>query len=159
MDRNEALRLLGAGREGVTEWNRRRETGDELPSLSWADLSRADLGGATLNMANLSGGQLSGANLSQASLVMVNLNEAKLCRANLSGATLSQVFSHDPVVGRASAITGSSGSPLFDISPSAGQETRTQLAEHQTDEWLERASFPLGFLDGDSWFEAWRVTT
>ena len=30
MDRDEALKLLSGGPEGVTEWNRRRDTGEEI---------------------------------------------------------------------------------------------------------------------------------
>lgn len=38
MDRDEALRLLEGGPEGVAEWNRRREAGEEIPDLG-ADCS------------------------------------------------------------------------------------------------------------------------
>ena len=38
MDRNEALRLLKGGSEGVAEWNRRRKAGEEIPDLG-ADFS------------------------------------------------------------------------------------------------------------------------
>ena len=53
MDRNEALRLLKGGSEGVAEWNRRRKVGEEIPPLREADLRgahliRADLRGAHL---------------------------------------------------------------------------------------------------------------
>ena len=54
MDRNEALRLLKGGSEGVAEWNRWRKAGDEIPDLSRADLREADLSGANLSRANLS---------------------------------------------------------------------------------------------------------
>ena len=43
MDRNEALSLLKGGAAGVAEWNRRRRSGEEIPSLVNADLSGADL--------------------------------------------------------------------------------------------------------------------
>ncbi len=54
MDRDEALRLLQGGREGIAEWNRRRLAGEEVPDLRKADLGRANLSGADLSGANLS---------------------------------------------------------------------------------------------------------
>lgn len=42
MDRDEALRLLKGRAEGVKEWNRRREAGEEIPSLEGADFEGAD---------------------------------------------------------------------------------------------------------------------
>jgi hypothetical protein len=41
VDRDEALRLLRGGEDGVREWNQRRRQGEEIP-----DLLRADLRGA-----------------------------------------------------------------------------------------------------------------
>ena len=58
MDRDEALRLLKGGKEGIKEWNERREAGEKIPDLEGADLSRANLGGA-----NLGGAALHEANL------------------------------------------------------------------------------------------------
>ena len=43
MDRDEALKLLRGGMEGVAEWNQRREAGDEIPDLSGVELSNANL--------------------------------------------------------------------------------------------------------------------
>jgi hypothetical protein len=43
MDRDEALRLLKGGEEGVKEWNRRREAGEAIPDLSHANLTYAPL--------------------------------------------------------------------------------------------------------------------
>ena len=34
MDRDEALKLLEGGKEGVEEWNRRKAEGQEIPSIS-----------------------------------------------------------------------------------------------------------------------------
>ena len=51
MDVEEALALLRGGREGIREWNRRRAEGEELPSLSEANLSGANLSGANLGQA------------------------------------------------------------------------------------------------------------
>ena len=104
MDRDEALKLLRGGEEGIAEWNRRRESGEELPNLMEADLIRANLSGANLTWAdfsganltdahlsgaNLSEANLSGANLSGANFSEANLNAADLSRANLSGANLN----------------------------------------------------------------------
>jgi hypothetical protein len=66
MDRDEALRLLKGGSEGVAEWNRRRKVGEEIPPLREADLRganliRADLRGAVLVDADLRGADLRGA--------------------------------------------------------------------------------------------------
>ena len=55
-------------------------------SLSWDNLREANLSGADLRGANLSGAILSRANLSGASLSEANLSEAGLREANLSGA-------------------------------------------------------------------------
>ncbi len=105
MDRDEALKLLNGGGYGVTEWDRLRDEGEEIPSLSGADLCGADLSDADLSDANLSGANLrsadlgsadlSGANLSGANLIGANLRLADLSgailyNANLSGADLSE---------------------------------------------------------------------
>ena len=38
LDRDEALKLLKSGHEGIAEWNRRRESGEEIPDLEQANL-------------------------------------------------------------------------------------------------------------------------
>ena len=43
MDRNEALKLLKGGLEGVAEWNQRRKAGEEILDLRRADLRQARL--------------------------------------------------------------------------------------------------------------------
>ena len=48
ISREEALKLLRGGEEGVAEWNRRRRAGEEIPDLRMADLRCADLSGADL---------------------------------------------------------------------------------------------------------------
>ncbi len=109
MDRDEALKLLKGGEEGIREWNQRRRAGEAIPDLSGANLGYAILLGANLSQADLSGAILLGANLSQADLSYANLHwailteeadlsyaklsyaslgYAKLNRANLSGADL-----------------------------------------------------------------------
>jgi uncharacterized protein YjbI with pentapeptide repeats len=94
LDRDEAIRLLKRGEEGVKAWNQRRNSGEELPELIGADLSganliEADLSGANLIGANLIGANLIGANLSGANLDKANFNGANLIGANLGGANLS----------------------------------------------------------------------
>ena len=39
MDEKEALKLLRGGRDGVKEWNARRDKNESIPSLTEADLS------------------------------------------------------------------------------------------------------------------------
>src|SRR5262245_39417114 len=48
MDRDQSLMLLRGGRAGVEQWNRQRQSGEEIPSLYGADLRRADLAAADL---------------------------------------------------------------------------------------------------------------
>jgi hypothetical protein len=88
MDREEALKLLRAGPDGVAEWNRRREAGEHTPRLSDAGLSGARLMGALFSGANLSGANLSRANLSEANFGQANFRGADLNEANLSWAFL-----------------------------------------------------------------------
>jgi hypothetical protein len=88
MDRDEAIRLLRAGWDGVREWNERRARGEEIPDLRGADLSGAHLSGAHLSEAHLSGAHLSGAHLSGADLSGAVLSEAHLSGAHLRGAIL-----------------------------------------------------------------------
>ena len=54
MDRNEALKLLKGGREGIVEWNRQRKSEAEIPCLNKAKLSGADLSG-NIRGANFNG--------------------------------------------------------------------------------------------------------
>jgi hypothetical protein len=74
MDREEAIELLKGKREGVVEWNRRRESGEIIP-----DLRRA---------------YLNGADLREAHLRWASLVRARLDRAELSGANRSQELRH-----------------------------------------------------------------
>ena len=104
MDRDETLKLLRGGPEGITEWNRRREEGDATLYLRYGNLSGANLHGADLSDANLSRSNLHNANLvyadlseadlSEADLRGANLNEAGLSRGNLSAANLSHADLH-----------------------------------------------------------------
>lgn len=94
MDRDEALRLLRGGPEGVAKWNRRRAADEEIPDLTEADLHGAhlhgaDLGGADLSRADLRGADLGGAFLRGAKLTGAKLTGADLRGANLGGADLT----------------------------------------------------------------------
>ena len=88
VDREEALRLLKEGQ--VEEWDRRRSTGEEIPSLEKANLGRANLIDANLIDANLGGANLDGANLGGADLRGADLRGADLRGADLRGANLSE---------------------------------------------------------------------
>jgi len=93
VERDEALRLLRGGAEGIKEWHRRRAEGKEIPSLANADLPEqnlfmADLSGADLTEAKLRNADLERANLSGANLQNANLNNANLESAVLDGANL-----------------------------------------------------------------------
>ncbi|APW61893.1 toll/interleukin-1 receptor domain-containing protein [Paludisphaera borealis] len=88
MDRDEALRLLTGGEEGVRKWNEHRQVGGEIPSLVGADLREADLRRANLFRADLSRADLVGANLRVASLMGANLRRTDLREAYLTGADL-----------------------------------------------------------------------
>jgi hypothetical protein len=96
MERDEAVRLLTGGREGIREWNERREAGEPIPSLHSANLTKATLHflsrpakSGRLQAANLSGVDLSNANLDEAALFQTNLEGAVLTETCLASAVLS----------------------------------------------------------------------
>jgi uncharacterized protein YjbI with pentapeptide repeats len=97
MDRDEALRLLQGGREGIAEWNRRRSAGEEIPDLDGADFIRADLVGANLSGADLSRATLRDANLNGADLVGANLSRARCWGTIFVDLDLSEVRGLDRV--------------------------------------------------------------
>ena len=117
MDRDEALRLLRGGQEGVLEWNHRISRGEETPNLHNAFLINADLRGvdlrgaylvgvilceADLHHANLAGSLLSGADLRGADLRRAQLRHANLNKAifgnTLVSCDLSKTGGLDTVV-------------------------------------------------------------
>jgi uncharacterized protein YjbI with pentapeptide repeats len=89
MDRDEAIRLLRGGPDGVREWNERRGRGEEIPDLDGADLRMAHLIGAVLGRADLRGADLIGADLREAVLGRVDFRKAVLRGAVLGRATLN----------------------------------------------------------------------
>src|SRR5271157_976702 len=85
MDRDEALKLLKGGEEGIREWNERRQAREVIPDLSKAILSYADLSKANLR----------GANLSRAMMVSMDLRGAKLCDCRIFGISVWKVETDD----------------------------------------------------------------
>ncbi len=88
MDRDEALKLLKGGEEGIREWNHRRWAGGAIPDLTHANLSEANLAHANLSGADLSGADLSSADLRDANLRIAFLSDANLSLADLRNANL-----------------------------------------------------------------------
>ncbi len=90
MDREEALKLLMAGSEGVEEWNRRRLGCEEVPGLEDADFNDVDISGANLIVVKLNGADLRKAGLASAILRRASLVNAHLSKASLGHADLVQ---------------------------------------------------------------------
>jgi hypothetical protein len=78
MNRDEALKLLLVGSDGVREWNRLIEQGEKSPDLCEADLRRADLPGIDLRGVKLCRAKLSRINLFRAKLEGADLSEVDL---------------------------------------------------------------------------------
>lgn len=76
MDRDEAIKLLTGGPEGVAEWNRWRELVEVLPDLTEANFSGANLKGANLARTKLDFAKLSFVDLSNANLVLARFGSA-----------------------------------------------------------------------------------
>ena len=88
MKKGEALELLRGGEGGITEWNRKRDDGEQIPKLDAVNLRRIDLGEANLEGADFQGADLQDANLQDAVLSDANLEGANLEDADLDGAIL-----------------------------------------------------------------------
>src|SRR4051794_10954635 len=106
MDRDEALKLLRGGPDGILEWNRRRLKGEILPDLSGSDLSYVVLfrirPGSNqfvnwtasavgfygpddlIEGVNLEFVQLRGVDFSRSDIVKANFTQANLQKANFS---------------------------------------------------------------------------
>ncbi len=96
MNRDEALKLLRGGPDGIKEWNKRRDTGHK-PNLAYANLHmanlcKANLGGCNLSLTDLSYANLSGASLRYTHLAATNLNEATLNGTRLDHALFSRTI-------------------------------------------------------------------
>jgi hypothetical protein len=101
MDRDEALRLLRGGPDGLLEWILRRGRGEEIPDLSGADLSEADLHGADLR-----GADLSGADLNRAYLGGTNLDSARCGFTVFGGVDLSEAKGLELIEHRGPSLVG-----------------------------------------------------
>jgi uncharacterized protein YjbI with pentapeptide repeats len=88
MNREESLKLLTGGKEGIEEWNQWRHSGEQTPDLRGADLRGADLCGTDIMGADLSDADLQGANLREAHLIAADLTNANLSNADLRDASL-----------------------------------------------------------------------
>jgi len=88
MDREEALKLLRGGPEGVKEWNSRVAAGMVVPNLQEAFLINCDLRGVDLRGAYLAESSFSHADLRAADLVGAQLIGADLRGADLRGTNL-----------------------------------------------------------------------
>jgi hypothetical protein len=82
MDRDEAIKLLTGGAEGIEECNRRREAGEEVPCLRGDDFVGTSLSGADFVWTNISEANLLEADLSRANLSWADLSSADLIEAN-----------------------------------------------------------------------------
>ena len=83
MTKEEAIKLLRGGADGVREWNRFRETGEAIPDLTGAALSEANLTEANLRGADLTGANLIGAELLKANLAQAELTQVAQLRASI----------------------------------------------------------------------------
>jgi hypothetical protein len=99
MDRDEAIRLLRGGPDGVREWNKRRERGEEIPDLRRADLIGADLIGADLRGVDLRRTILHGAVLGGA-----DLSKAIFDGTDFSDVDLSEVKGLESIIHRGPSI-------------------------------------------------------
>jgi hypothetical protein len=86
MDRDEAIRLLTGGPDGVREWNQRRERDEKIPKLCFASFDAAVLYGANLYGVDLRFADLGAADLRVADLRGTVLDAADLRFADLRGA-------------------------------------------------------------------------
>jgi hypothetical protein len=171
MDRNEALKLLKGGREGIREWNDRRRKKEAIPGLNDADLSGADLsdagfsdaggsyavlrGAAGLSYVALrAGADLSGADLSGTFLTGADLSGAFLTGAGLRGANLSGAFLIDADLRDADLSGATCGWTTFgdlDLSATNGLESVQHLGPSTlgTDTLIRSgAKIPEAFLRG-----------
>ena len=90
MTREQALKLLRGGPDGIKEFNQLRWNGATIPDLSGAGLRGANLSDASLSGAELSGAELMGTNLGGADLSGADLSGADLGGANLRDAELPE---------------------------------------------------------------------
>ena len=104
MNKDEALKLLQGGREGIIEWNRRVAGGDKIPSLHGVDLGKSDLIDTELQGACLVGANLAGADLGSATLAGADLNPSIIAQS-----PTTERPSMTAPCGRRRCIAGSAG--------------------------------------------------
>lgn len=117
MTRDEAIKMLQCGLAGVKAWNRKRQAGEEIPSLKGADLHGTYLGSffqgvSFIPGANLSNVDLTRANLASAILTSANLRNTNLSMADLSFADLGDADLRDAALTDAN-LTGTRLCPFF----------------------------------------------
>jgi uncharacterized protein YjbI with pentapeptide repeats len=101
MDRDEALKLLKGGEEGIRAWNAYRRWHHDRQDLAGAELGGAELEGADLTSADLAGANFVLAYLRGARLTNADLRGANLARANLDGANLEEAVLAEANLSRA----------------------------------------------------------
>ncbi len=89
MNKDQAVKLLKSGQDGIVKWNACRDSGEEIPELNNIDLSETNLSGINFNSVNLSGTSLYGTDLDSAWLNYADLTDANLMAANLEWAELN----------------------------------------------------------------------
>jgi uncharacterized protein YjbI with pentapeptide repeats len=107
VDREEALKLLRGGPEGVARWNEYRARGGKIPIIAGANLADADLTGAVLKRAVLDGAVLDGAVLDRASLDHASFEGASLVHASLAQASAFRIRLDGALLDRAWLIGAS----------------------------------------------------
>ncbi len=143
MDRDEALRLLRGGQEGVLEWNHRISHDEEAPNLHNAFLINADLRGVDLR-----GAYLVGVNLCEANLHHANLAGSLLSGADLRGADLRRAQLHNANLNK--AIFGNT-LVSCDLSKTGGLDTIVHASRSIVDIhslFCFRGELPVAFLRG-----------
>ncbi len=99
MTRDEALKLLRGGTDGVSQWNRARAKEDRRPIIGRLDFQRIDLAHKDLTGVDLSRiivyrANFDGANLRDAKMDRASLVGARFGGANLIGASLAHADAH-----------------------------------------------------------------
>jgi uncharacterized protein YjbI with pentapeptide repeats len=95
MNRDEALKLLSCGPEGIAEWNRQRKPIGigQMPCLDGTDFRGADLRGYNLSGIDFANSDFTNVDLGDAQLSFADVSGAHLVDASLRGALLAQTRS------------------------------------------------------------------
>lgn len=135
MTRDEALKLLRGGPDGIQEFNELRRNGERLGDLSGAELSSTDLRGANLGIADLGDAILSSANLNDAYLMGADLHGADLSFCDLGSADLCDANLRDTNLSHADLREATFGYTIFatNLSETIGLEEATHAAPSPID--------------------------